>query len=126
MPQQKPPQPFDGSRLIAEASFELDQSVVDEVVADVSFCFFFSCGGKVESGSGDVELAGARPLADAFDDVAVTIAGGKLHPGIDAGGIRPQQRLDKTDFFEEVVPVERREQTHAGDDVADRYLCGCL
>jgi hypothetical protein len=58
--------------------------------------------------------------------VAVAIARGKLHPRIDARRIFSQQRLDQTDFFEEIVPVERGEETHAGDDVAHRDLCGCL
>ena len=54
--------------------------------------------------------------------MAVTIAGGKLHRRVCAGGILSQQRLNQADALEEVAPIQRREQTHAGDDVADGDL----
>ena len=72
--------------------------------------------------AGDLWLASFGSLAEPLDGVAIAIASRKIHPGINAGRIFAQLRIDQADGFKEILPVERREQTHAGDDVADRNL----
>ncbi len=111
--------------LITKFRFQECQAIIDEVIADVlvwtRLVFLFRC--EIDGCLCDLEFAGVSSLADPLDNVAVAVTRGKLHSRIHTGGIVSEQRLDQTDFFEKVVPVERREQAHTRDDVADRDLC---
>ena len=57
-----------------------------------------------------------------FDDMAVLIAGRKIHPCIHVAGIIAQRLLDQTHGFNEFAPVHRTKKSQAGDAVADRDL----
>ena len=83
----------------------------------------FACQlSHVQGGPSDFGFALLRAFADPLDYVAVTIASAKVHSRIDAGGILRQLRIDQADCFKEIFPIQRRKQTHAGNDVADRHL----
>ena len=82
--------------------------------------------GHAQRGASDFRLTLFRPFADAFDDVPVAIARGKIHPRINARRILRQLRIDPAHGFEKIFPVQVREQAHAGDDVADGDLRGGL
>src|SRR5436190_11737570 len=66
----------------------------------------------------DVQLGGLCAFGDLLNYVAIAIASRKIHQGVDANGIPSQYRVYVADALEELPPVERRKQTHAGDDVA--------
>ena len=66
-------------------------------------------------------LAGER-----FDRVTVAIARRKIHLTIDAGRLAPQRVLDQTQGLHERLPIDRAQETQAGDAVADRDLVGSL
>ena len=61
-----------------------------------------------------------------FDDMAVAIAGCKIHPAVDSARIRTQSLFDDAHRFDEFAPVHRSQKTQAGNAVADRDLSGCL
>ncbi len=52
----------------------------------------------------------------------VAIARREIHAGIGAGRVFAKNLLDQADALEEQRPVDRRQQPHRGDDVADRDL----
>ena len=66
----------------------------------------------------DVQLGGLCAFGDLLNYVAIAIASRKIHQGVDANGIPSQYRVYVADALEELPPVERRKQPHAGDDVA--------
>ncbi|MCY1400481.1 hypothetical protein D9M71_155710 [compost metagenome] len=62
----------------------------------------------------------------AFDDMAVMIAGGKIHVRVDTGRVRAQHLFDMAEHFDELAPVGRCQQPQAGNAVADGHLVGRL
>src|SRR5215203_6805242 len=123
MAQEEAAQCLARSWLITEFRFEKCKAGIDQVVADVflgTFAFTFSS--EINCCLRDLEFAGSSSFADSLDDVAITIARGKLHPAINSSGILSQYRLDQTDLLKEVVPVECGKQPHAGNDVSDSDL----
>ena len=68
----------------------------------------------------------SRPLGESFDGMAVAVARREVHVRVGARGILAQHPLDQADPLEEHRPVDRREQPHARDHVADRQLVGRL
>ncbi len=120
-----------GARAVVESLFELRLAVVDEVVADVRVRLRLGVRGVGLRGQLDrrarhLGLARVRALGDALDDVAVAVARLEVHQPVDARGVFAEDGIDEADRLEEVAPVERREQAHRGDDVADRDLRGGL
>ena len=53
----------------------------------------------------------------------IAVARVKLHPRISRRRIIAQDRINEAHALEEVAPVERGEQAHTRDDVADGDLC---
>ena len=119
---------------IVESSFKLRQAFIDQVVAHVRSAigwlrvsaFVVRVFGQLDRGSCDLQFVRASSFAYPLYDVPVTVARRELH-------LRSKRQPDprpasarSADAFKELAPVERREQTHAGDDVSDRYLCSCL
>ncbi|MNI38234.1 hypothetical protein D3C73_923670 [compost metagenome] len=58
----------------------------------------------------------------AFDHMAVAIAGGKVHVGVDRRRVRAQDLFDMAEQLDELAPVGRCQQAQAGDAVADGHL----
>jgi hypothetical protein len=58
--------------------------------------------------------------------MAIAIAGGKIHPAIDAARILAQRLFDDAHGLDELAPVQRAEQPQTADAVADRDLIGSL
>ena len=79
---------------------------------------------ELHGAPGDVGFRLARALRQLLDRVPVPIAGRKVHLRVRAGGILPQDLLDQADALEEQRPVDRGQQPHARDDVADGELIG--
>ena len=79
---------------------------------------------ELHGAPGDVGFRLARALRQLLDRVAVPIAGRKVHLRVRAGGILTQDLLDQADALEEQRPVDRGQQPHARDDVADGELIG--
>ena len=63
-------------------------------------------------------LAPAGVTGDVLDRTAVTIAGRKIHLRECAGG--SERRVDRTQLFDDIGPVECRKLHEAGDDIAHR------
>ncbi len=59
-----------------------------------------------------------------LDGTAVEVAGGEIHFGESAR--RAQPGVDQADALEQLGPVDIRDQTHAGDDVAHADVGGAL
>src|SRR4051812_22739669 len=110
--------------------FEKRFSSIDEVITNVAFvsvCILsrcFTC--EVDGSFGNIDFRRVGTLAYLFNYMAVAIPAGELHPGVRTRRILSQNRLDQTDPFKEVTPVERGQQSHAGNDVPYRYLGGGL
>ncbi len=72
----------------------------------------------------DFDLRVQRSACEVLDACAVQIARGEIHlRKITAG---PQLIVNQADAFEELRPVEFRDQPHAGDDVAHRHAGNAL
>src|SRR5712692_1421898 len=72
--------------------------------------------------TGDVQLRCLCAFSDLLNNMAITIASRKVHQRVDAEGIASQYWIYLADALEERSPVEGRQQTHAGDDVANGDL----
>ena len=118
-------------RWIAEALFEPEPAARNEVVADVMLAVVLRRGPlrlarQLHGVACDVLLRFLRPLGELFDRMAVAVASGEVHSRVCVRRILAQDPLDQTDALEEQRPVDRRQQPHARDDVADRELIGRL
>ena len=69
---------------------------------------------------GDVGLAVAGAAREFLDRAAIEIPGREIHRREIAAGAH--DRVDRADAFEEFRPIDRRDQAHAGDDVAHRHV----
>ncbi len=119
------------ARAVTEDLFEPDHVVADEVVADVRARGLRRrprgrVGGQPQRAARHFQFVRAGALRDALDDVAVAVARVEVHARVDARRVFAEQRIDEAHRLEEVAPVERREQPHRGDDVADGDLGGGL
>src|SRR6266545_524902 len=69
-------------------------------------------------GLSNLQLCCTRAFADSFNNMAIAISGGEFHPQVGINRVLAEQRIDEANALEEISPIKRREQTHAGDDVA--------
>jgi hypothetical protein len=120
-------QPLAHARAIVERPFEHEAAARDQVIADVmtpvvcriALQRLASHGDRAR---GDDELGRLRTARQLFDRVAVAIARREVHLRVCPGRIPAEHLLDHADAVEEQRPVDRRQQPHAGDDVADGEL----
>src|SRR5947209_6018828 len=61
-----------------------------------------------------------------LDGVAVLVTRGKVHPRVDARGVRAEFPLHETVGLNELAPIGRAQKAKASDAVADRNLVGRL
>ena len=126
----RPSRPFAEARAIRSFRFQSRDPIGDQKVANVRMCSIFAGParflGQPQRPARDFSFALFRAFADALDGMPVTIARGKIHPGIHAGRVLRQFRIDQAYGLKKIFPVEVREQPHARDDVADRDLRGGL
>ena len=59
-------------------------------------------------------------------DVAIAIARREIHVAVNVRRLAAQRLLDQTERLHELLPVDRAQETQAGDAVADRNLIGRL
>src|ERR1044071_8995004 len=71
-------------------------------------------------------LGRLRALGDLFNDVAVMIPSREVHGSVGVDRILREDGIYEADALEEVLPVERRKQAHARNDVAHGDLSGRL
>ncbi len=114
-------------RRIAERALEAEAAARDQVVADVMRPVVRRRGNRrlarhLHRAARDLLLLHARALGELFDGVAIAIACLKIHPGVGASRVLAEDLLDQADPLEEQRPVDRRQQPHARDDVADGEL----
>jgi len=74
-------------------------------------------GRRVERPAGDLDLAVTRAARQLLDRAPVEITGGKVQRGEIAFGT--EHRIDQTHALDQFPPIDRGNQAHAGDDVAD-------
>src|SRR5580765_8131585 len=65
-------------------------------------------------------------MSEGFNDVAITVARRKIHLAVNLGWLAAQCLFDKTERFDEFLPIDRAQQAQARDAVADRNLIGGL
>ena len=83
-------------------------------------------GRQFDGAARDALLVRFRPLRELLDRVPVAVAGREVHPRVRSGRVLAQDLFDQADPLEEERPVDRRQQPHRRDDVADRELAGRL
>ena len=105
----------------------------DEVEADMSAPRIgFGAGrwaGIAGQLHGKLRHLGLRPCTqarDAFDRMAVLVAGAEIHLRVDAGRVGAQGLLHAAQRLDELAPVHSAEQAQAADAVADSDLAGGL
>ena len=125
-----PARPLAEAWVIRSFRFQSSHAFGDQKVSDMRVGHVFARAarflGHPQGGASDFGLALFCSFANAFDDMPVAIARREIHPRIYAGGILGQFRIDQTYGFKKIFPIQGREQTHAGDDVADGDLRGGL
>ena len=101
--------------------FEFSQTFVGiQIIADVIFArIIWLPGGKLDGAPRHHLLVRIGAFGDAFDIVAIAIAGRKIHPAVCASRVFAQNAVNTADALEKIAPVERRQQTHAPDDVGN-------
>ncbi len=80
------------------------------------------CRGNAEGERrlGDLDLRKAGASRQRFDGAAVAVAGGEIH--VRKAARRPKTGIDQADGLHHLGPVEIGDQSHTGDDVADRHV----
>src|SRR4029077_15564978 len=96
-------------------------SAADQVIADVRHTIVIARGRR---GTGDVHallrdavLVFSGAVGQRFDGLPIPIPARKVHPGVDADRIVPEDFLDLTHALEEPAPVLGRAETEAGDGI---------
>ena len=121
--------PFGDNRTFI-AAFQQSTATIDEVIADMRCPIFGAlCGrglGVLDRLAGHVVLRPAAPLGDLLDGMAVTVASGEVHFGVEMRRILAQRLLDQAMLFDKFTPIVRAEKPEAGDAVAHRNLVGGL
>ncbi len=116
-------------------ALELRQTLVDQVVADVPRTIAGPGAGidrrcteacQFDRLAGYLALGQVALLRYPLNCMAVSIAGGKIHPAIDAAWILPQRVLDDALRLHECAPVGCAENPETANTVADRDLVGGL
>ncbi|KFB71348.1 MAG: hypothetical protein AW09_003511 [Candidatus Accumulibacter phosphatis] len=110
------------------------QALVDQVEADVPRPFAKAAGRiadrrrtrQLDRLAGHLALRQVALPGNLLGGVAVAIAGGKIHPAINARRIFPQGTLDDAGGLDELAPVHGAKHPQAADAVADRNLIGGL
>ena len=69
---------------------------------------------------GDLDLGDTRDPRQLFNCVSVSIPGREVH--LPEGGTLAEDLIDQAHAFDELSPVEPRDQSHARDYVSDRYV----
>src|SRR5690242_9274186 len=116
-------------RAKADCSFKSTAATTDQIVAGfgLSLASFVSrdvaCSGH-QGASGDFRLRKRRAARELFDGVAVEVAGSKIH--VCENAVCAQYFVNGTHHFEKGGPIDVRDQTHAGNDIADRDVGSTL
>ena len=85
-----------------------------------------ACSARSTAAAATSNSEAFAPLLISFYDMPVTVARSKLHVGVSLCGIFGEQWIHETHALKKLLPVESRQQPHAGNDVSDRYLRGSL
>ncbi len=124
---------------IPRGLFEGVASCIDQVVADVRpsgpgvlaapAAARATCGriaGEAERQLRHLRFGPRAASCDALDDHPVTVARAEIHRGVRAPRVRAQQPVDHAHRFDEIAPVDGRQEPQAADRVAERHLVGRL
>ncbi len=86
------------------------------------------CGGacQVDRHARHFAFGQSAALRHPLGCMAVAIAGGEIHPAIDAARILAQRLLDDAHGLDELAPIHRSQEPEAADAVADGDLIGGL
>ena len=131
--------PFDAfaqPRGVPRGAFQVDESVVDEIVADVLLANRrgvrrLKRQGAVpnrvpprhlDGAAGDRDLGVHRSLGDPLDDMSVRVAGGEGHQRVEPGRILAQHRLHRALMLDELPPVTPSDVPQARDAVGHHDL----
>ncbi len=82
--------------------------------------------GQLDALAGHLFFTVAAVPGQAFEHMAVMVAGGEIHASVDPRGVLFQYLFDPAHQLDELAPVAGREQAQAGDAVADGDLVGGL
>ncbi len=117
-------QALDAGKANFRHSLEFRQALVDQVEADVRRPNIKRrCSARqFHRRAGHLALGQATLLRYPLRCMTVAIAGGKIHPAIDAVRIFKQRLLDDAHGLDEIAPVQRAENPQAADTVADGDL----
>ncbi len=107
-------------------AFQRGLALVDEVVTDMSGGVARLIGrdhlAELDRLAGHFELRQLAALGDTLNGVAIAIARGKIHRGIDSCRFAAQDLFDDAHLLDEITPIHRAEKSQTGNAVADRNL----
>ena len=111
--------------------FQLRQSLVDQIEADVVHAFVGGLAhgallSKQDCLTRDRAFNQRTVFRDLLHRAAVVVARGEFHPAVNSGGILAQDLLDRAQALHEIAPVGRPQDAQAADAVADGNLIGRL
>ena len=126
MPVNQSPERLAAGLRIVHESFERRQSLVDQVVTHVRASgprrLVVSHPSQRHRRPRHRLLGHPAPLGDSLHHMAIAIAGGERHPGVEPGRIAPEDRLGPALPLDERPPVEPRHRPEAGDTVGHHQL----
>ena len=105
------------------------QSPVDQVEPDMGRSIVRTVPGRSLAGQQDrlprhIGFVQSALLRDLLDDMAVTVAGGEIHPAVGSTRVLSQRLVDGAHRLDECAPVHRSQEPKASDAVADGNLVG--
>ena len=117
-------QPLPQLWTIAQRPFQRPARAADQAMSRITRAVCLAIGCHAQGGVGDGEFIHCRAAGQFLDRGAIGVAGGEIHRAEIARFL--QARVDRADIFEEIGPVEFRDDPHRGDDVAHGDIGGAL
>ena len=128
--EEEPPRAPLESGLPCDAALELPPPGANQVVADVGV----ACVGSphvnlpraLDALQREQQLTFSGRHGKLLDGVAIPVAAAEVHPAVDPSRIALEHLLDEAHAFEELAPIECRNQTEAANQVGHAGLFGRL
>ena len=127
----RPPKAHESGQAHLRRPFHPRQSLVDQVESDMGRATLRSVPGRALAGKQDrlsrhIGFVQSALLRDLLDDMAVSVAGGEIHPPVGSPRVLAQRLVDGAHRLDECAPVHRSQEPEAADAVADGNLVGRL
>ena len=102
---------------VLDFRFERPATACDQQVARIALARRVATARGPHRAARNLDLCVFRATCEFLNRLPVAVARREVH--LPEAGVRPQDRIDEADAFEQVCPVDGGDRTHARDHVAD-------